>query len=65
METKMSEKKNNGEKPNKEGREAMKEKMEAEREALKKWATDNGIDMKYLMGMGGPGRGGHGGPERW
>ncbi|MFZ2154245.1 MAG: hypothetical protein WAV16_03375 [Candidatus Moraniibacteriota bacterium] len=39
-------------------------KFKANREALEKWATDNGIDIKYLMGMGGPGRGGHGGPKQ-
>jgi len=34
---------------------------ESERTALEKWATDNGIDEKYLMGGGMGGRG-HGGP---
>jgi hypothetical protein len=32
-------------------------KRDTNREALKKWASDNKIDMSYLMGMGG---GGHG-----
>jgi hypothetical protein len=36
-------------------------KRDAERTELEKWATDNGIDAKYLMG-GGMGRGGKGGP---
>jgi len=48
------------EKPSEEEMAAMKEKMEAERDALKQWAEEKGIDMKYLMGMNG--RGGHGGP---
>ncbi len=34
---------------------------ETERTALEKWAADNGIDAKYLMGGGMGGRG-HGGP---
>ncbi len=34
---------------------------ESERTALDKWATDNGIDVKYLMG-GGHGMRDHGGP---
>ncbi len=39
--------------------EERKTQMEAERTALKTWAEENGIDMKYLM----PGhKGGHGGP---
>lgn len=42
-------------------REEMQTKMKAQKEELEKWASDNGIDMKYLMGMGGFGRGGHGG----
>ncbi len=34
--------------------------MDAERTALQKWATDNGIDISYLRPAGGPGgRGGH------
>lgn len=50
-------------------RDAMKDKTEAERKAamdakkaeLDKWASDNGIDVKYVM----PGHGGrsHGGPR--
>jgi hypothetical protein len=32
-------------------------KRDADREALKKWASDNKIDESYLMGMRG---GGHG-----
>jgi polyhydroxyalkanoate synthesis regulator phasin len=43
-------------------REEMQTKIKAERESLEKWASDNGINVKYLMGMGGFGRGGHGGP---
>lgn len=38
----------------------LKDKRDADRDALEKWASDNNIDAKYLM-MGG-GRGGHGGP---
>jgi len=38
--------------------EANKTKMQTERKALEDWATQNGIDVKYLMG----GFGGHGGP---
>lgn len=38
-------------------REEIRSKMEAERAELEKWATDNGIDIKYLMM--GPGRGFH------
>ncbi|MFA6183960.1 MAG: hypothetical protein WC682_02555 [Parcubacteria group bacterium] len=41
-------------------REEMESKIKSERESLEKWASDNGIDMQYLMGMGGYGRGGHG-----
>lgn len=56
-EVKMAEKKNKGEKPSEEEMKAMHEKREAEKEALEKWASDNGIDLKYLMGLGGFGRG--------
>lgn len=44
--------------------EANKTKMEVERKALEEWATQNGIDTKYLMGGFGKGpRGeGSGGP---
>lgn len=38
-------------------RTELENKRKTSREELKKWAEDNGIDMKYLMG-GGPG--GHG-----
>lgn len=38
-------------------KEEIRSKMEAERAELEKWATDNGIDIKYLMM--GPGRGFH------
>jgi len=65
-EANMSEMKNNGEKPAKPSEEEMenkKEEMKTEKEALEKWASDNGIDIKYLMGLGSPGRGGHGGPR--
>jgi hypothetical protein len=45
--------------------EANKATMESERESLEDWATQNGIDIKYLMGgfgmHGGPGRNGMGG----
>ena len=37
----------------------LKTEREAERTALQKWATDNGIDAKYLMGGAMGGRGGH------
>jgi len=57
----MSERKNDGERPSKEEMETMQEERKTEREALEKWASDNGIDLKYLMGLGGFGRGGHGG----
>ncbi len=40
----------------------LKTKREAERTALETWAKDNGIDLKYLMGGFGMGRG-HGGPD--
>ncbi|MDY0143505.1 MAG: hypothetical protein RBR97_16590 [Bacteroidales bacterium] len=60
-ETQMSERKNDGERPSKEEMETMQEERKTEREALEKWASDNGIDLKYLMGLGGFGRGGHGG----
>ena len=36
-------------------REEIRSKMEAERAELTKWATDNGIDMKYLTGPFGRG----------
>lgn len=36
-------------------REEIRSKMEAERAELEKWATDNGIDIKYLMGPFGRG----------
>ncbi len=32
--------------------EANRSKMEAERTALEQWATQNGIDVSYLMGLG-------------
>ena len=41
-------------------RAAEREKRQAERDALQAWADENGIDMQYVMGFGGPG--GHGGP---
>ncbi len=37
------------------GREEIRSKMEAEHAELEKWAKDNGIDLKYLMGTFGPG----------
>lgn len=38
--------------------------METHKEEVKKWASDNGIDLKYVMGGGpGMGRGPHGGPD--
>ena len=41
----------------------IKSKREAARDELKKWAEENDIDMKYLMGGGPKGHGrGHGGP---
>lgn len=36
-------------------REEIRSKMEAERAGIEKWATDNGIDIKYLMGPFGRG----------
>ena len=46
--------------------EAKQKELEAKREenktAIEKWATDNGIDAKYLLG-GGMGMRGHGGPK--
>jgi len=33
-------------------RQEMQDKMQAEREALQKWADQNGIDLKYLAGPG-------------
>lgn len=36
-------------------KEELRSKMEAERAELEKWAKDNGIDLKYLMGTFGPG----------
>lgn len=44
-------------------RQEMKTEMDAKRTELKQWAKDNGISTEYLRYvMGGPGRGGHGGP---
>lgn len=57
-ESRMNKRKNDGERPNKEDMKNIQQERKAEREALEKWATDNGIDLKYLMGLG---RGGHGG----
>ncbi len=37
-------------------------KMEEERSALEAWATENGIDIQYLMPQGGRGHGGFRGP---
>ncbi len=39
--------------------------MQKHRDEVKKWASDNGIDEKYVLMGGGPGghRGGHGGPR--
>jgi hypothetical protein len=45
-------------------REERKAAMDANREELKKWASDNGIDEKYLMGFGRGHHGGMGKPER-
>lgn len=36
-------------------KEELRSKMEAEHAELEKWAIDNGIDLKYLMGAFGPG----------
>lgn len=60
-EAQMSERRNKGERPSKEEMKSNQEERKAEREALEKWASDNGIDIKYLMGLGGFGKG-HGGP---
>ena len=44
-----------------EERTALREKMQAQRDALKTWAKENGISEEYLPMMGG-GMGGHRGP---
>lgn len=56
--------KNMTEEERKAAMEANKTKMDEERKALEDWATQNGIDIKYLMGGFGMGRhgGGPGGP---
>jgi hypothetical protein len=40
--------------------EERKAKMEERRAELEKWASDNGIDVKYLFGLGGGERHGMG-----
>ena len=63
-EAKITEKRNKGERPSKEEMETRHQEMKTQREALEKWASDNGIDLKYLMGLGGFGRGEHKGFEK-
>lgn len=44
--------------------ESRKAEMDAKRDELKQWASDNGIDEKYLFMFGeGRGHGGPGGPD--
>lgn len=40
-------------------RDEIQAKMKTKRESLEKWANDNKIDMKYLIWLGGLGKGGH------